>query len=377
VKRPSWAGSRDHVLRTVVPLASELPRLFLLFALTAVAFAATRWFAVRERSTQLSDATQWRTRGEQALAVGRVEQAIADFRHAMAKDRVNVASSLALAGALVNTGQLDEAERVLTQVHQRSPDNIAGTVLLARVAARRGDTTAAMAQFRNALYAPGVAEAQRLDLRLEMGEFLLAQHLPAKALPELIAASSEGGGDAAARTKLARMLLEAGDARRALQIFEALANDRPSPEALAGAGIAAFRLGEYATAISYLHRAPRKGSTDEPRSLSELIVAHDPLAARIGHSERVRRATDNIATVRRRLQTCLTQSNGPASEALSAALVDVGSNTRRMPAADRDALEEEVASVGRAARTLQQHCPPPDLRDRALAIIAGLHASAP
>ena len=106
------------MLRTVVPLASELPRLVLLCAVTAVAFAGTRWFAARERSTQLSDATQWRTRGEQAVAAGHVENAIADFRHAMAKDRVNLASSLALAGALVTTGQLDEAEQVLTQVRE-------------------------------------------------------------------------------------------------------------------------------------------------------------------------------------------------------------------------------------------------------------------
>src|SRR5204862_5595393 len=171
--------------------------------------------------------------------------------------------------------------------------------------ARRSDTTSAMAYFRNALYAPGVTQRQRLDLRLEIGGFLLAQHFPAQALPELIAASSEGGGDAAARTKLAGMLLQAGDARRALQAFEALASEGVNPEALTGAGIAAFQLGEYATALSYLDRAPRTAATDEPRSISSLVVARDPLAARIGRSERVRRATDNLAAVRGRLQDCL------------------------------------------------------------------------
>jgi tetratricopeptide (TPR) repeat protein len=377
VIRLTWAGSRDHVLRTVVPLASELPRLFLLFALTAAAFAGTRWFAARERSTQLSDAAQWRTRGERAVAAGQVEDAIADFRHAMAKDRVNLASSLALAGALVTTGQLDEAEQVLTQVRERTPDNIPTNVLLARVAARRTDTTSAMAYFRNALYAPGVTQGQRFELRLEIGAFLLAQHRPAQALPELIAASSEGGGDAAARTKLASMLLQAGDARRALQAFQGLASEGTNPEALAGAGIAAFQLGKYATALSYLNRAPRTAATDEPRSISDLVVARDPLAARIGRTERVRRATDNIATVRGRLQACLPQATGSAHEALSAALADVGVNATRVPSGDRDALEDGVAAAGRAARALQQYCPSPDVADRALAIIAALHAGAP
>ena len=144
----SWARSRRHVLRTVVPLASELPRLVLLCAVTATAFAGTRWFAAHERARQLSDAAQWRTRGERAVAAGQVEDAIADFRHAMAKDRMNLASSLALAGALVTSGQLDEAEQVLIQVRERSPENIPANVLLARVAVRRGDSTSAMAYFR-------------------------------------------------------------------------------------------------------------------------------------------------------------------------------------------------------------------------------------
>ena len=249
-------------------------------------------------------------------------------------------------------------------------------MLLARVAARRSDTTSAMAYFRNALYAPGVTQRQRLDLRLEIGGFLLAQHLPAQALPELIAASSEGGGDAAARTKLAGMLLQAGDARRALQAFQALASEGTNPEALAGAGIAAFQLGEYATALSYLNRAPRTATTDEPRSISDLVVARDPLAARIGRRKRVRRATANIATVRGRLQGCLSQAVGPPGEALRAALAEVGDNATRVPSGDRDALEDGVAAVDVPVRALQHYCSPLDLSDRALAIIAGGHTGA-
>jgi tetratricopeptide (TPR) repeat protein len=365
------------VLRTVVPLASELPRLALLCTLTAIAFAGTRWFAARERATQLSDANQWRTWGQQALAAGQVEPAIADFRHAMAKDRANVASALALSGALVTTGQLEEAERLLGQVRERSPENIPANVLLARAAARRGDTAAALAYFRNALYAPGLAEGQRFDLRLEIGEFLLAQHLPAQAMPELIAAMSEGGGDTAARTTLASMLLQAGAPRRALQTFQVLAGEGTNPEALSGAGLAAFQLGEYATALSYLNRAPHTAATDEPRTIAELVVTRDPLAPRIGRTERARRATDNIATVRGQLQDCLSRVNGATAEALSAALADVGVNTTKVTSGDRDALEDGVAAVGRAVRSLQTYCSPLDLSDRALAIIAGLHAGAP
>jgi hypothetical protein len=188
---------------------------------------------------------------------------------------------------------------------------------------------------------------------------------------------SEGGGDAAARMKLAGMLLQSGDARRALQMFQASAGDGTNPGALEGAGIAAFQLGEYATALSYLNRAPRTPATEEPRSIAELVVARDPLLSRIGRAERVRRATDNIAAVRGRLHACLPDAAAPAAGAVNAALADVTVKTARVPSGDRDALEDGVAAVGRAARALQEYCSPPDVSDRALVIIASLHAAAP
>jgi hypothetical protein len=91
----------------------------------------------------------------------------------------------------------------------------------------------------------------------------------------------------------------------------------------------------------------------------------------------VRRAADNFATVRSRLQACLPQATGSTHEALRAALAEASVHATRVPSGDRDALEDGVAAAGRAARALQQYCPPSDFADRALAIIAALHAGAP
>ena len=79
-------------------------------------------------------------------------------------------------------------------------------------------------------------------------------------------------------------------------------------DALAGAGEAAFRLGDYALARTYLRQVPTDVSAARnTRELVELVLSHDPLANRLGSAERRRRLATDLSYAQQRLSTCLEQ----------------------------------------------------------------------
>jgi Flp pilus assembly protein TadD len=364
------------LLRGVVPLAKEVPKLILLVAVTTAAFFATRALAAHERSQDLADARAWHERGRAALAGGRTEEAIAAFGRASAKNRNERTYALELAAALRGGGQIDAAARVLEQLRIRTPEDPDVNLQLARIASRRGDVSAAVRYYRTAFYAPWRDPQDRLAVRVELSEFLLDQHLAAQALPELIAAATDMPDDPGVRVRIANLLVRAGDTRRALAIYQSvLAGDAGNLGALAGAGRAAFDLGQYAVAFKYFEAAPDDPTIRDRRSLVAIIVRRDPLAARLGMNERRRRALDNLGHVRMRLEACLSSPNLDDAGPVKASLGDVVPEATLPPAADRDALEDSLALVGRAERILAAHCGPPDPTDRALSLLADSHAA--
>jgi tetratricopeptide (TPR) repeat protein len=369
-------ANRRLSLRGVVPLATEIPKLILLVALTSAAFVATRALAAHERSQDLSDALAWHNRGRDALARGRREEAIEAFGRASAKNRDDRTYALDLAGALGGADQIDAAARVLEQLRTRIPEDPDVNLQLARIASRRGDVPAAARYYRTAFYAPWPDPRGRLAVRLELSEFLLGQRLAAQALPELIAAATDAPDDPAVRIRIADLLVRAGDPRRALALYQSvLSHDAASLHALAGAGRAAFDLGQYDSAFKYFEAAPDDPAIRERRSLAAIIVRRDPLAARLSAKERRRRAADNLSFVRTRLEMCLASQSPHDTAAVTAALEDVVSAATLPPSADRDVLEDGLALAGRAERTLAAHCGSLDLTDRALSLVADRYAA--
>ncbi len=371
--------ARRRVLRTVVPLALELPKLALLAAVAVAAFVATGSVATHQQAQDMTDAQVLTARGERALRAGRVDDAVADLRRAVAKDRDTPATALTLARALAAAGQLEEAEQRLLTWRRRTPEDADTNLQLARLAARRGDRPAALTYFRSALYAPWPHPEQRMAVRLELSAFLLDHEQPALALPELIAAMADTTAGTPTRLEIGGMLLRAGDARRALQVFrEVLAREPTTPRALIGAGEAAFELGQYPQALRYLRAAPDEPATIDRRSLAMLVISRDPLASGLGSAERRRRAAANLAHVSEQLRACAERREGStAATAVRAAAEEVAMVARHRAPADRDLLEDGLEVIGRAEQTLAASCGDPSLLDRSLIIIAGVRAAAP
>jgi thioredoxin-like negative regulator of GroEL len=175
-----------------------------------------------------------------------------------------------------------------------------------------------------------------------------------------------------------RLFASANDDARALEQFQrAIALDPSNRTAMAGAGMAAFRLGDYARAQSYLGRLP---AVDEDvrstREIVDLVLSRDPLAAHIGSAERRRRLAADVADTHERLRACV--ANAGSNDALAALDIETQAFEAELARAtplEQDTVEAGVDLVDRLDRTLGQRCVPTTTLDRALALIGRKHTA--
>ena len=111
---------------------------------------------------------------------------------------------------------------------------------------------------------------------------------------------------AAAHVRVGQLFARAGDARQALDQYQRALRLAPADStALAGAGTSAFTVGDYLLARKYLRRAPDDvDQVARTREIVDLVLSSDPLASRIGSSERRRRLSASLDYVEQRLKAC-------------------------------------------------------------------------
>src|SRR5215475_6039978 len=78
----------------------EILQIGVLMLIAVVSFFVTRAVAANNREQTLRDAEAWFARGQQFMAAGRVEDAIASLRRASVRNRYERKYALTLAGAL-------------------------------------------------------------------------------------------------------------------------------------------------------------------------------------------------------------------------------------------------------------------------------------
>ncbi len=361
----------------------EIVRLTLLVLLAIVAFFLTREVAASNRAMSLRDAADAFDRGQQAMSAGQIDAATSAFRRAVVRNRGDKRYVLALARALVRRGDVDEAHSALVSLRESAPEDPDINVELARLAVARGDITEATRFYRSALYAPwpaDQAEARR-QVRLELIRMLLDQRQTNTAIAELIALSANLPDDGPHYLEAGALFQRAGDQTHALNEYQqALRLDPENADALIGAGLSAFGLGNYALAARYLSRAPEGGAeVAHARAVTGLVLATDPLAARLGPTERGRRMETGFTHARDRLNACVPSepAHPPAADA-QGLLTEVRAFERQMarPASlSLDEIEAGVDLVQRVEQYLVAHCGPATPLDEALILIGRQHGA--
>jgi thioredoxin-like negative regulator of GroEL len=216
----------------------------------------------------------------------------------------------------------------------------------------------------------------RRAVRVELSRFLLSHGQAERAVAELLALAADMPDELALHLEMAQLFADAGDQAHALDQFQhALTQDRGNRAALTGGGLAAFRMGDYATARSLLRRLPPDaGDADSAREVADLVLSKDPLAARIGSTERRQRLIDDIEYVDQRIEAC--NENGSGGEPATALATEVQAFKARLgkpDALEQDTVEAGVDLIERVEAGIARRCSPITPLDQALALIGRQH----
>lgn len=364
----------------------------LLVALSIVAFGVfvfTRRMAAREQQMEARIATMWYERGERLIASGQIEPAIQAFRRATANRRDNQKYVLALANALSADNHDSEAQQLLLQLRESDPENAEINISLARLAAKRGETDGAVHYYQNALYGRWTGnqvEERRRQLRKELIGFLLQHQQHQLASSELLILEAGLPNDAASHIEVAKLFLEAGDARRALKNYSAAVQlDHHNLDALRGAGETSFQLGDYTQAVGYLKAEleldPGSQESQKRLAIAEMVLEEDPLAAHLTAQERQRRLLADFQRSLQRLENCLGQTaDGKTSAELQSLKAEalamqpkLSSNLQRP---DFDTVRSGAGLIFRMEEAAVASCGELPVEDEALLLIGREHKGA-
>jgi tetratricopeptide (TPR) repeat protein len=208
-------------------------------------------------------AQRWSQRGEEALKAGKPDQAIVALRTALSYAPDTRSYELLLAQALGDAGlkepnRTEESYSRFMSLWERQPGDGFINLQLARLAARRGDRTAAIEFYRASIYGTwqGDGVLRRSHVRLELARYLIASgEYPAARMELLIAAGNVPDTPEFDRT-LGDLLVEAQDAADAANFYQKALTAAPrDPGLLQAAGELAYRAGESESAHRLLARA--------------------------------------------------------------------------------------------------------------------------
>ncbi len=380
-------SSLRHHLRPY--LAREAVLLALLAVVAVVCFGAVTELSNLYRGQQESLGNRWFSRGVKDLEAQRFEAAVVEFRAALVYSRDDFSYQLNLAQALLGTKQPGEAYAYLINLWDREPENGLVNLELARIAAQRRQTDQALRYYHNAIYATwpdnpsGDAEVERRNARLELIRFLLSINAKAQAQAELIALAANSGDDPSLQEQLGDLFARAQDYEHALAAYrESLKSDRHNASALAGAGLAAFELNNYAVAERYLQAAVSATPSDAPSTdrlkITELVLQLDPFRAEISAAQRYRAVIEDFATAGERLKACAAASGPSTPSASQTSLSDSWTKMKPKVTAlglrrDPDLVAAAMDVVFDIERQTSATCGVPAGTDMALLLIAKLH----
>jgi tetratricopeptide (TPR) repeat protein len=220
-------------------------------------------------------AQRWSDRGRDALQAGHPDQAVVALRTALSYAPDERSYELLLAQALGDAGDLDESYNYFLGLWETEPGNGLIDLYLARLAAKKNDTQAAINYYRAAIYGTweGDGIVRRREVRLELAQFLIDHHDANSARSELLVAGGNNPGDLGLTLTLAEMLEQTGAPQDALNSYEkVLAQEPDNQTALAAAGRLEYEDGRFEEAHRLLERAVRAQAHTGKPTPSNLIT---------------------------------------------------------------------------------------------------------
>ncbi len=277
-------------------------------------FAFTQYFVTLHRRTEDSLAQRWFARGDAAMQAGDPAAAADEYRNALGYDRENDLYRLRLAQALLASNRLNEAHAHLISLWDEEPADGEVNLGLARVYVRRHDPNQAVRYYRNAINGvwSDTPQQHRIATRFELVQYLMEQHHMGQASAELLALQADQPSDVSDQLRLAQLLLEVGEAARAMDVYNKLLKEDPrNAQAWLGLGEASITLGDYLQAERALdtavERDPASTEAHKQLDLAREVLRIAPSLRDLSLTERTVRVAEAFNTAMGRLTSCATQ----------------------------------------------------------------------
>lgn len=344
-------------------------------AFFVLTFEVNRLYANKQE--QLS--SSWFQKGQDALAQGKPNEAIADLRTALLYSHEDKDYLFTLAQALEAGSRRAEARSYLLSLWEDEPGDGPVNLELAHLAAKEDDVNQTLRYYNGAIYGawPTDPISKRQQAHQDLINFLISKGMKTQARGELFTFSTETPNTLNSKLWVAQAFSRLGDDRSALDFYNAALHiNRRDVGALLGAAWSNFRLGHYREALDFFTSANEihsDSSTSQMEELSSLIVDLNPLDSRISTTERRHRLKEAMDVADKRLQQCAESQQidldtvGADPLQLAASRWTYLNNQIRQARRDSELLQL-LSPVASLITTVEQHagCGPSSVEDQAM-----------
>jgi predicted Zn-dependent protease len=229
-----------------------------LVLITVVLFLITFFLFRSFASHRLELGQRWSARGQAAINSGHPDQAIVALRTALSYVPGQRSYELLLAQALGDAGHTEESYNYFLGLWETEPGNGFINLRLARLAAKKSDVQTAINYYRASIYGTweGDGILRRRDVRLELAQYLIAQHELSNARTELLIAGGNAPDDVPLSLTIGQLLEQANAPHDALNYYrKVLALDPKKHTALESAARLEYDSGHFDEAHRLMEQA--------------------------------------------------------------------------------------------------------------------------
>jgi Flp pilus assembly protein TadD len=231
---------------------------------------------------------------------------------------------LELALAIAEAGLWDEAELRLAELRERDPTDAVVNRMLARLAARRGQTVSASDFYQRAIYGRwrNDRDEQRLQTRLEFIRYLSRAGRSQQVAAQVLETAGETA-DPKVHSELAAILMRHGSSQHAVELLkQALQAETDNERLWMQLGDAYFSTGDFLNAEAAFRRAQRLAPGD-PAVTQKLQAARevrslDPSQMRLTSRERWARSREVMQRAMAALSRCTAVQDTALPEGVAA-----------------------------------------------------------
>jgi tetratricopeptide (TPR) repeat protein len=304
----------------------------ILAAIVGLLLFDTALATVDVRQRKIFAAREFRA-GQESITKGGIEQGIEHLRAASTLDAENSTYGVGLAQAILADQRPGDAEQMLLPLLERSPNDGAANLAMARVLEKEGRIEEAKSYYHRAIYGtwPRGADQNRTVARFELIDLLARANAKQELLSELLPMQEDSTNSPAQRKRIAHLFVVAGSPSRAVTIYrDVLKKDSRDADAYVGLAEAALSLGDFSTARADLLAAqklvPADSSIIQGRIvLTDSVTALDPTQRGLSLPEQYRRSKNLLRMTLASARRCLSAQAPQVAAALDSATLQVSS----------------------------------------------------